>query len=109
MTDEKKIRHSRAVWGIAALFSIAGACAGFAASHLLISTRAASEVSSIRTAYEESRQSRQAALDMCLTIAPQAAQKAAAAATKAADAAEAAKKAAGKVATDEERIEGEIR
>ena len=46
---------------------------------------------------------------MCLTIAPQAAQKAAAAATKAADAAEAAKKAAGKVATDEERIEGEIK
>lgn len=91
MTDPKR---KRAFAGIAALFIVAGAAAGFACGQMVTRQKAVQEVDSIRTAYAEADKARSQALEMCLRLAPKAAVSAADAAKAARDAAQAAKKAA---------------
>ena len=109
MTECKRsdpVKRRRALWGIIALFSVAGACAGFAGGIMVTSLKASNEVATIRQTYHEALESRKASLELCLRVAPKAARDAAQAADRAADAA---RQAAGQARADELRIEGEDR
>ena len=84
-------RPSRTLVGIIAVFTIAGLCAGFAGGQLATRWQAGKEVENIRLAYSESQKVRTEALQMCLQLAPKAADSAANAASAAVNAAAAAK------------------
>lgn len=100
MTDNSNRRRGQ-WWGVIALFAVAGGLGGFSLGQITTRDRAASEVDSIKAAYNESRAANQAAddartqaLEMCLRLAPKAAISADSAAKAAQAAAEAAAKAA---------------
>lgn len=76
-------RPSRSLVGIIAVFTIAGLCAGFAGGQLTTRWQATKEVDNIRLAYNESQKVRSEALQMCLQLAPKAADSAASAAAAA--------------------------
>ena len=80
-------KPSRSLVGIIAIFTIAGLCAGFAGGQLTTRWQATTEVDNIRLAYNESQKVRSEALQMCLQLAPKAADSAASAANAAAAAA----------------------
>ncbi len=101
MTEPKHNSQRRALWGIVALFTVAGASAGFAGGQVVTRAKAIAEVDSIRTAYAEADKARSQALDMCLRLAPKAALSAADAAKAAKEAAKAASKAAQNAEKDE--------
>lgn len=94
MTDPKNDSKRRALWGIVALFTVAGASAGFAGGQIVTRARVITEVESIRTAYAEADKARNEALQLCLRLAPKAALSAADAAKAAKEAAQAANQAA---------------
>lgn len=84
MTPEN---HRRSIWGIVAVFSVAGIFAGIAVGMAVMSWKANDAVDNIRQSYAEALKSRKESLDLCLRVAPKAAQDAAHAADRAADAA----------------------
>lgn len=95
MTDTCKqpLKPTVSLVGIIVVFTIAGACAGFAGGQLTTRWQASKEVTNIQRAYDESQKVRGEALRMCLMLAPKAADSAATAATAAGDAAAAAQRA----------------
>lgn len=108
LNHPKPDSRRKALWGVIALFTAAGICAGVAGGMAFTYVRALKEVNEIRANYAQSARERASMLNLCLKIAPNAATQAAQAADRAALAAEKASNAAGQAESDEQRIENVI-